>query len=209
MDGHSIAPTASPARDCAVGTGSWGGTWGACMAGSGDVPLASTEGSASSAPPGTVPCTKNAGTTGSGTCNTEGVSACGPEGMGTCTEDSTAGAAAAVSADGSGDASVLAKCPGPDETSGARAGSASGAPHSRSTGSVRRTGAGGARKRSNAMSGSKGAGTFACRWAEASNTNWQCPQRTHPSEMRNWSATTLNRVPQDGQRVVWLMGCGL
>jgi len=27
--------------------------------------------------------------------------------------------------------------------------------------------------------------------------------------MRNWSATTLNIVAQDGQRVIWLIGCAL
>jgi len=35
-------------------------------------------------------------------------------------------------------------------------------------------------------------------WAEASKISWHCPQRTQPSEMRSWSATTLKRVPQKG-----------
>ena len=39
----------------------------------------------------------------------------------------------------------------------------------------------------------------------ASNTSEQCPQRTQPSEIFNWSGTTLNIVPQAGQRVVKLM----
>ena len=40
----------------------------------------------------------------------------------------------------------------------------------------------------------------------ASNTSPQRPQRTHPSEMRSWSGTTLKVVAQTGQRVVRLMG---
>jgi len=35
------------------------------------------------------------------------------------------------------------------------------------------------------------------------------PQRTQPSEMRSWSATTLNLVPQEGQQVIWLIGSAL
>jgi hypothetical protein len=54
-------------------------------------------------------------------------------------------------------------------------------------------------------SGSSGAGATGSKWAEASNTSLHWPQRTHPSEMRNWSATTLKVVAQDGQRVIWLI----
>ena len=53
--------------------------------------------------------------------------------------------------------------------------------------------------------GGTGAGAF-CRDSVASNTFLQCPQRTHPSEIRSWSGTTLNKVAHDGQRVIWLIG---
>jgi hypothetical protein len=86
---------------------------------------------------------------------------------------------------------------------------AANVPQARAGGSARGTGWGGGRILSNAMSGINAGGWDGCRWAEASKTCWQCPQRTHPSEMRNWSATTLNIVAQDGQRVIWLMGCAL
>ena len=39
----------------------------------------------------------------------------------------------------------------------------------------------------------------------ASNTSEQWPQRTQPSEIFSWSGTTLNIVPQAGQRVIRLM----
>src|SRR3990167_7391479 len=84
---------------------------------------------------------------------------------------------------------------------------AANVPQARAGGSAR--GTGGGRILSNAMSGINAGGWDGCRWAEASKTCWQCPQRTQPSEMRNWSATTLNIVAQDGQRVIWLMGCAL
>ena len=54
---------------------------------------------------------------------------------------------------------------------------------------------------------SAGSGT-ACILAAASKICWHWPQRTQPSEMRSWSATTLNKVAQDGQRVFWLIGGG-
>ena len=56
--------------------------------------------------------------------------------------------------------------------------------------------------------GAGGAGAAASTgsmWAAASNTSLQCPQRTQPPEMRNWSGTTLNMVVQAGQRVIRLM----
>jgi hypothetical protein len=39
----------------------------------------------------------------------------------------------------------------------------------------------------------------------ASNTVAHCPHRTQPSEILSWSATTLNKVPQEVQRVMRLM----
>ena len=39
----------------------------------------------------------------------------------------------------------------------------------------------------------------------ASKTSAQWPQRTQPSEILSWSGTTLNIVPQAGQRVIRLM----
>src|SRR3954470_184155 len=43
------------------------------------------------------------------------------------------------------------------------------------------------------------------RWAVASNTSEQWPQRTQPSEIFSWSGTTRNIVPQEGQLVIRLM----
>jgi hypothetical protein len=40
------------------------------------------------------------------------------------------------------------------------------------------------------------------RSAVASKISAQWPQRTQPSEILSWSATTLNIVPQTGQRVI-------
>jgi len=61
----------------------------------------------------------------------------------------------------------------------------------------------------NETSGNNAGGAAGSRCAEASNTSLHWPQRTHPCEMRNWSATTLNEVEQDGQRVIWLISDGL
>ena len=61
-------------------------------------------------------------------------------------------------------------------------------------------------ERGESAPGSGGAtGAASCRFNMASNTSEQCPQRTHPSEIFSWSGTTLNIVPQAGQRVVKLM----
>ena len=207
MEGHSITPPSSSARGCMTGAAAWDCAAGTSLGGRVDAPTASSEGNTSAAPTGRAPSTKKAGTTGSGTCKTEGTGGGAAGGGGDCTGGSWAATAPAESLGAVVEADTGRS--GREAASASRAGADSGAPQSRSPGSARRTGAGGGRRRSSAMSGSKGAGAVACRWAEASNTCWQLPQRTHPSEMRNWSATTLNRVPQDGQRVVWLMGCGL
>ncbi|MCY1532979.1 hypothetical protein D9M68_682810 [compost metagenome] len=53
--------------------------------------------------------------------------------------------------------------------------------------------------------GSGAGASQVCRYSVASNTSAQWPQRTQPSEIFNWSGTTLNIVPQAGQRVVKLM----
>ena len=53
------------------------------------------------------------------------------------------------------------------------------------------------------------AASTSCRLALASKTCVQLPQRTQPSEMRNWSGTILNIVPQMGQRVTRLMSAKL
>lgn len=53
------------------------------------------------------------------------------------------------------------------------------------------------------------AGVTLCSASWASKTSWQRPQRTQPSEMRNWSATTRNLVPQAGQQVIRLMESAL
>ena len=71
----------------------------------------------------------------------------------------------------------------------------------------RATTTGGGRVSVSDTSGSIGGGGAATRCAAASNTSLHCPQRTQPSEMRSWSATTLNWVAQAGQRVIWLI-CG-
>ena len=64
-------------------------------------------------------------------------------------------------------------------------GGAAVGPHVFAALSARRTGCGGARSLSSARSGISAAGGCACRYAAASKTCLQCPQRTHPSEMRN------------------------
>jgi hypothetical protein len=46
-------------------------------------------------------------------------------------------------------------------------------------------------------------------WAVASKISEQCPHRTQPSEIFNWSSTTLNIVPHAGQPVIMLMCAGL
>ena len=86
---------------------------------------------------------------------------------------------------------------------------AGGWPHARPASGGRATGTGGGRTSVKETSGSSAAGAAASRWADASKTSLHWPQRTHPSEMRNWSATTLNVVEQDGQRVIWLISAGL
>jgi hypothetical protein len=86
---------------------------------------------------------------------------------------------------------------------------AEGLPQARPASCARGTGNGGGRTSVRETSGSSGAGGAARRWADASKTSLHWPQRTHPSEMRNWSATTLNVVEQDGQRVIWLISEGL
>jgi hypothetical protein len=55
------------------------------------------------------------------------------------------------------------------------------------------------------MSGQSTCALAGAMWAEASKISWHCPQRTQPAEMRSWSVTTLKRVPQKGQRVIWLI----
>ena len=65
---------------------------------------------------------------------------------------------------------------------------------------------GGTRAPASAASTGAGAASGAsCRSTVASNTSLQRPQRTHPSEMRSWSRTTLKVVAQAGQRVTRLM----
>ncbi len=78
-------------------------------------------------------------------------------------------------------------------------------PQAPSASGLRAAGAVGARRSVSDTSGSNAAGATGSKWAEASNTSLHWPQRTHPSEMRNWSATTLKVVAQDGQRVIWLI----
>ncbi len=56
-----------------------------------------------------------------------------------------------------------------------------------------------------AATGVAGAVPSPCMWEDASNTSAQWPQRTQPSEILSWSGTTLNIVPQAGQRVIRLM----
>ena len=82
-------------------------------------------------------------------------------------------------------------------------------PHAPSASGLRATGAVGARMSVSDTSGRSASGATGSKWAEASNTSLHWPQRTHPSEMRNWSATTLKVVAQDGQRVIWLISEGL
>ena len=82
-------------------------------------------------------------------------------------------------------------------------------PQAPSASGLRAMGAVGARRSVSDTSGSSAAGATGSKWAEASNTSLHWPQRTHPSEMRNWSATTLKVVAQDGQRVIWLISDGL
>ena len=82
-------------------------------------------------------------------------------------------------------------------------------PHAPSASGLRATGAVGARRSVSDTSGSSASGATGSKWAEALNTSLHWPQRTHPSEMRNWSATTLKVVAQDGQRVIWLISEGL
>ena len=47
------------------------------------------------------------------------------------------------------------------------------------------------------------------RCRDASNISPHCPHRTHPSEIRSWSGTTLNIVSHAGHRVIRLIGPGL
>lgn len=47
------------------------------------------------------------------------------------------------------------------------------------------------------------------RLALASNTSLHCPQRTHPSDTRNWSGTTLNIVVHAGHLVIRLISVEL
>jgi hypothetical protein len=68
---------------------------------------------------------------------------------------------------------------------------------------------GGGRTSVRETSGSNAGGGAGISDSEASKTSAQLPQRTHPSDMRNWSATTLNWVEQAGQRVIWLICNGL
>ncbi len=82
-------------------------------------------------------------------------------------------------------------------------------PHARPTSETRATGAGGGLTSVNDTSGSNEGGADGSKCADASNTSLHWPQRTHPSDMRNWSATTLKEVAQDGQRVIWLISGGL
>jgi hypothetical protein len=53
--------------------------------------------------------------------------------------------------------------------------------------------------------GTGGVGGADTRLACASNTVAHWPQRTQPSEILSWSATTLNKVPQAVQRVTRLI----
>lgn len=88
-------------------------------------------------------------------------------------------------------------------------GGAAPPPHARSASLFRAVGAGDGRTSVNDTSGKRAAGATGSKCAEASNTSLHWPHRTHPSEMRNWSATTLKEVAQDGQRVIWLISVGL
>ena len=114
----------------------------------------------------------------------------------------TAGAAGAVRAAGSEGATAAGALVG-----GWMAGG--GAPHARPASVARATGAGGGRTSVSDTSGNRDGGADGSKCADASNTSLHWPQRTHPSDMRNWSATTLKEVAQDGQRVIWLISGGL
>lgn len=63
-------------------------------------------------------------------------------------------------------------------------------------------GGGGAGMGGRVRSGAVAGGTQVSRCKVASKTSAQWPQRTQPSEILSWSGTTLNIVPQAGQRVV-------
>ncbi len=151
-----------------------------------------------------LPAARNAGTAGSGTASTG-------SGAASTTADvaRTAGAdeSAASSENsaplskgeaGAGVAEAVAPAGGWDRGGGT-------CPQVRAVSAWRTTGAGGGRTSVNETSGNSGGGAAGSRCAAASKTSLHWPQRTHPSEMRNWSATTLKEVEQDGQRVIWLI----
>ena len=154
----------------------------------------------------TAPAVRNAGTAGVGTSMTG-------KGAG-------AGDGAVVDADGYNTASeclgavgcaLRSAAPSTDAPAGAVTGvwTGGGAPHARPASVARATGAGGGRISVSDTSGNNDGGADGSKCADASNTSLHWPQRTHPSDMRNWSATTLKEVEQDGQRVIWLISGGL
>ena len=159
---------------------------------------------------------RNAGTAGSGTSRVGATGAASLAGPGTAVSSAgsstpsrsivvwTGGAAGGESGGAATVAGEIRASRGVE--TGAEAG---GWPHARPASGGRATGTGGGRTSVRDTSGSSAAGAAASKWADASKTSLHWPQRTHPSEMRNWSATTLNVVEQDGQRVIWLISAGL
>jgi hypothetical protein len=167
-----------------------------------------------------APAVRKAGTAGVGTSITRGGGTAG-EGDGKDEASGAragegAGAGGAGAADsGTRDAAVRVAAPSPvavvGDTAGAPIGGCVGGvtPQARPASETRATGAGGGLTSVSDTSGSNDGGADGSKCADASNTSLHWPQRTHPSDMRNWSATTLKEVAQDGQRVIWLISGGL
>lgn len=181
-----------------------------------------------------APAVRNAGTAGVGTSMTGGDDAAGNgathgaggangAGAGDVAAVGNAGFRSAPEYLGAVDCTLRSAAPSPEAAAGAAAGAAEaaagavidgwagggGAPQARSASAARATGAGGGRISVSDTSGNNDGGADGSKCADASNTSLHWPQRTHPSDMRNWSATTLKEVAQDGQRVIWLISGGL
>ena len=193
-------------------------------------------GSRLSSPPDAprAPAVRNAGTAGVGTSMTGGDDASGNgathgaggakgSGAGDGAAVGDAGFRSAPECLGAVDCTLRSAAPSPKATAGGAAGAAKeaagaatnggtgggGTPQARSAPVARATGAGGGRTSVSDTSGNNDGGADGNKCADASNTSLHWPQRTHPSDMRNWSATTLKDVAQDGQRVIWLISGGL